>query len=105
MARGTDAGLLRGSTLFYFTDNMVSYYVVQNGSSANPALHELICRIKMWEVELGCRIEAIHVPGVAMIDQGTDGLSRGLWISPDRMLRSTVEESVITLVAIPLTPA
>jgi hypothetical protein len=105
MARGTDAGLLRGSTLFYFTDNMVSYYVVQNGSSANPALHELIRRIKMWEVELGCRIEAIHVPGVAMIDQGTDGLSRGLWMSARRFPVSSLMTAEHLLAAVPFSDA
>jgi hypothetical protein len=32
----------RGSTLFYFTDNMVTYYIVHNGSSRSPELHKLI---------------------------------------------------------------
>jgi hypothetical protein len=94
-----------GATLFYFTDNLVSYYVVQNGSSSSPALHDLVRQIKILEMKLGCRLEVVHVPGRLMIGEGTDGLSRGLWISPDRMLRSTVEESRMTLEAIPLTPA
>jgi hypothetical protein len=34
------------------------------------------------EVRLGCRVEAIHVPGRVIVVQGTDGLSRGVWISP-----------------------
>jgi hypothetical protein len=88
-----------GGTLFYFTDNLVSYYAVQNGSSSSPALHDLVRQIK----KLGCRVEMVHVPGLLMIEEGTDGLSRGHWISPDRMLRSTLEESRMTLKAIPLT--
>jgi hypothetical protein len=92
---------LRGSTLFYFTDNLVTYYVVQNGSSSSPALHNLVRQIKQCELRLHCRIEAIHVPGKLMIIQGTDGLSRGLWISPDRLLRSSVEESRLTLEGVP----
>jgi hypothetical protein len=72
---------LRGSTMFYFTDNMTSYYIVQNGSSKSIELHKLIRKIKAYEVLLGCRIEVIHVPGTLMIEEGTDGLSRGLWLS------------------------
>ena len=34
------------------------------------------------ELELGCHLVVIHVPGVLMISQGTDGLSRGVWVSP-----------------------
>jgi hypothetical protein len=94
-----------GATLFYFTDNLVSYYVVQNGSSSSPELHNLVRQVKVLEMKMGCRLEVIHVPGRLMIGEGTDGLSRGIWISPDRMLRSTVEESRMTLEAIPLTPA
>jgi hypothetical protein len=78
--------LLATATLFYFTDNMVvSYYVVQNGSSSNPELHCLIRAIKTFEVLLGCQIEGIpHVPGVAMIDQENGGLRRALRTSARR---------------------
>jgi hypothetical protein len=38
-AKGSVEG--RG-TLFYFTDNMVTYYIVHNGSSTSPSLHNLI---------------------------------------------------------------
>jgi hypothetical protein len=96
---------LRGTTLFYFTDNLVSYFVVHNGSSTSPGLHALIRRIKMLEVDLGCQVEAVHVPGKSMISQGTNGLSRGLWVAPVRLLRSSLEESRITLQATPWTPA
>jgi hypothetical protein len=93
------------ATLFYFTDNLVSYYVVQNGSSSSPELHDLVRQIKVLEMKMSCRLKVIHVPGQLMIGEGTDGLSQGIWISPDRMLRLTVEESRMTLEAIPLTPA
>ena len=39
-----------------------------------------------------------------MIIQGTDGLSSGMWISPDRLLWSSVEESRMTLEPVPFTP-
>jgi hypothetical protein len=101
MAIGADAAELRGATLFYFTDNMVSYYVVQNGSSSSPELHRLVRSIKTLEVQLGCRIEVIHVPGVAMIDQGTDGLSRGLWMSARRFPVSSLMTAEHLLSAVP----
>jgi hypothetical protein len=32
-----------------------------------------------------CHLEVIHVPGKLMIHQGTDGLSRGLWMTPETL--------------------
>jgi hypothetical protein len=37
----------------------------------------LLRKIKSKEVDLGVRLEAIHVPGLVLIVQGTDGLRRG----------------------------
>jgi hypothetical protein len=39
-----------------------------------------------------------------MIDQGTDGLSRGLWMSPERHLDSSVMEAQRVLRAVPFNP-
>jgi hypothetical protein len=72
----------KGTTLFYFTDNSVTYYPVSSGSSTSPHLQDLVRRIKLLELSLGCLLEVVHVPGVVVIDQGTDDLSRGVWISP-----------------------
>jgi hypothetical protein len=95
----------RGVTIFYFTDNMTTYYVVQNGSSRSPELHKLIQRIKLLEVLMGCRIEVIHVPGVLMIDEGTDGLSQGLWLPPQWIHRSSLVESALALGPVQYGPA
>lgn len=38
----------------------------------------LIEEIRLLELELQCHLQVIHVPGVVMIQQGTDGLSRGV---------------------------
>jgi hypothetical protein len=92
---------LKGGALFYFTDNLVSYYVVHNGNSTSPELHKLIRRIKILEIKLDCRVEPVHVPGKLMIEQCTDGLSQGIWASPERVLRSSVEESWLALTAAP----
>jgi hypothetical protein len=82
---------------------MVTYYIVHNGNSTSPALHALIRKIKIIELRLGCRLEPIHVPGRLMIVQGTDGLSRGMWVSADHLLQSSVAESRLTLEAVPYT--
>jgi hypothetical protein len=84
---------------------MTTYYVVQNGSSKSRELHKLVRAIKTLEVLLGCRIEVIHVPGVLMIDEGTDGLSRGLWLSPQRIHRSSLIESALALGPVQYVPA
>ena len=75
---------VRGYTVFYFTDNLVSYFVVNGSSSRSPGLHRLVVQIKDLEQELGCHLEVVHVPGTYLIMQGTDGLSRGVWLSPQR---------------------
>ena len=71
-----------GSTFLYFTDNLVTYYIVSSGASSSPELHRLIVEIKRLELVLGCHLEVVHVPGTTLIHQGTDGLSRGVWCSP-----------------------
>ena len=81
-----------GSTFFYFTDNLVAYYIVSSGSSTSPELHKLIVAIKVLEQELGCVLEVVHVPGTLMITQGTDGLSRGVWCSA---LHERLEQTLI----------
>jgi hypothetical protein len=95
---------LQGGTLFYFTDNLVSYYIAHNGSSTSRELHKLIRRIKILEIKMDCRVELVHVPGKLVIEQCTNGLSRGIWASPERVLRSSVEESWLALTVTPYSP-
>ena len=77
-------GRLRGRVVFYFTDNLVSYYVINHGSSRSPSLQELVQEIKESCFRQGCHLEIVHVPGTMVITQGTDGLSRGIWLAPER---------------------
>jgi hypothetical protein len=70
---------LAGTDFFYFTDNMMAYCIINNGLWHNPALHSMVLELNHLELELQCHIEVVHVPGTAMIGQGTDGLSHGLW--------------------------
>ena len=72
---------LHRATLFYFTDNSTTYWVCSSGSSRSPGLHLLVEQIKLLELEMNLELQVVHVPGVVMIQQGTDGLSRGIWAS------------------------
>jgi hypothetical protein len=47
---------LVGTTVFYFTDNLVTYWINQSGSSPVPLLHDLIWDIKCLELLLGIRL-------------------------------------------------
>jgi hypothetical protein len=101
--RRPDRHIYWGTTLFYFTDNQVSYFVVQGGSSSSPELHKLVREIKILEVKLGCRLKALHVPGDLMILVGPDDLSRGMWMSPERHTVSSILASQRVLEAVPYT--
>jgi hypothetical protein len=73
----------RSKQVLYFTDNMVSYDIARRGSSKNPSLHALVQELKLLDLIMhGCSTVVIHIPGLVMIQQGTNGLSRGIWRSP-----------------------
>jgi hypothetical protein len=38
---------IRGTTIFYFTDNSSTYWILLSGSSPSPRLHKLIKEIRM----------------------------------------------------------
>ncbi|HEY9814960.1 MAG TPA: hypothetical protein V6D20_04030, partial [Candidatus Obscuribacterales bacterium] len=79
-----ESARLKDCTVFYMTDNLVSYYIIKGGSSRSPGLHHLVQEILATTERQECRLEVVHVPGTLMITQGTDGLSRGLWLAPSR---------------------
>ena len=58
------------------------YNVISKGSSKYPTLQALVYKIKLLKLKLGISLEPVHIPGHLMILEGTDGLSRGLWIDP-----------------------
>lgn len=94
---------LEGSTVFYFTDNSVTYYVSSSGASSSPGLHSLVEQIQLLTLDLGFHLEVVHVPGLAMIQQGTDGLSRGIWMSH---LHPSVDQHALTRAVFePMRPA
>ena len=71
-----------GTTIFYMTDNSTTYFIAASGSSRSPKLQQMIEEIRALELELECHLQVIHIPGTVMIQQGTDGLSRGIWMNP-----------------------
>jgi hypothetical protein len=79
--RDEDPQGVRGTTIFYFTDNSTTYWIAASESSGSPGLHQLIEEICLLELELDYSLQVVHVPGLIIIDQGTDGLSCGIWMS------------------------
>ena len=57
---------------------------------------DLITTIKRLELELGVTLVVVHVPGVVMIEQGTDGQSRGVWATAlhARLPQATINAAV-----------
>jgi hypothetical protein len=99
------SGRLEHATLFYFTDNLVTYYIVSGGSSGSPELQKLLRRLKYLELSLNIRLEVVHVPGTHMIDQRTDGLSRGIRLGSGGLKRTPAAEVQRIFEGVPVTPA
>lgn len=72
-----EGGELTGVELFLFTDNSTAEAAFHRGSSRSELLYELVKKVKVIEMLFLTRIHIIHVAGKRMIQQGTDGLSRG----------------------------
>ena len=60
-----------------FTDNDTAQSCYHNGTSSSKLLFNLVVRLKKLELNYGLRLHLIHVSGTRMIEQGTDGISRG----------------------------
>ena len=61
-----------------FTDNTTCENSFYKGTSTSPFLFDLVLRLRLLTLKVGMRLHLIHVAGTRMIDQGSDGLSRGL---------------------------
>jgi hypothetical protein len=91
--------------LFYFTDNLVTYYIVSSGSSRSLELQKLLRHLRSLELELGIRLEVLHIPGTHMIDLRTDGLSRGIRLAGGRFKCSPAAEVQCIFEGVPDTHA
>ena len=67
----------KGTEVWIFTDNKVSEYCFSKGSSRSKTLHELCVLLRLLEMSGAIYLHFVWVAGTRMIEQGTDGLSRG----------------------------
>ena len=105
LVRNKPANEIRDTLCFIFTDNRVSYWILSSGSSKVPKLHELVLEIVLITSHYRIHLEVIWVPGELMIEEGSDGLSRGIWISPCRNSLLSSGHVRAILRAAPHTPA
>eukprot|EP00978_Attheya_sp_CCMP212_P029663 scaffold106064_cov25-Attheya_sp.AAC.1 len=68
---------LRGCEFFIFTDNTTAERAYWKGTSRSETLFNLVLRLRKLEMRHDIVLHVIHVSGKRMIEQGTDGLSRG----------------------------
>lgn len=61
----------------FFTDNRRVEAAFYNGTFTSRKLFELIVRLQGLQMHGDMALHFIHVVGKQMMDQGTDGLSRG----------------------------
>ena len=72
-----DGKLPEGTEVFMFTDNSTAESAFYKGTSSSRLLFELVLRTKQLEMNGHIFVRVIWVAGTRMIEQGTDGLSRG----------------------------
>jgi hypothetical protein len=70
-------GYLTQGELWIFTDNSTAESCFFRGGSSSKLLHQLVLRLRVAELTYGFILHVVHVAGTRMIEQGTDGLSRG----------------------------
>ena len=73
----TSGRLKVGTEVFLFTDNSTSESAFYRGTSSSRLLFELVLRARKLEMNGNVFLRVVWVAGTRMIDQGTDGLSRG----------------------------
>jgi hypothetical protein len=61
--RRFQAATVHGTNMFYFTNNLTTYWIAASGSSSSPGLHALIEDICLLELELQCCLQVVYVPG------------------------------------------
>jgi hypothetical protein len=71
------SGRVKDAEAFLFTDDSTAEAVFCRGNSTSRPLFELMLRLRKVEMDGGLNLRVIHVAGTRMIEQGTDGGSRG----------------------------
>jgi hypothetical protein len=72
-----DKTIRRGTELFLFTDNFVTEMAWHKRTARSRLLHGLVQRLRKLEMDGDLFIQVVWVVGTRMMEQGTDGLSRG----------------------------
>ena len=72
-----DGTIPSGAEVFVFTDNSTAESAFYKGTSSSRLLFDLVLRTKRLEMLGRIFVRVIWVAGTRMIEQGTDGLSRG----------------------------
>eukprot|EP00978_Attheya_sp_CCMP212_P014301 scaffold36374_cov58-Attheya_sp.AAC.7 len=66
-----------GTELWLFTDNFVTERAYHRGTSSSPQLFELVLRLRKLQMDGKLFLHSVWVAGTRMIEEGTDGGSRG----------------------------
>jgi hypothetical protein len=72
-----EAGTIADSEIFVFTDNSTVESCCVRGTSSSPKLLALVIQLRALTTKFSLKINVFHVAGTRMIEQGTDGVSRG----------------------------
>jgi hypothetical protein len=77
MVRAAQEGRLEGCEVFVYTDNQTAEGAYIKGTAGSRSLFELIVMLYNLQMEFDFILHVIWIAGTRMIQQGTDGLSRG----------------------------
>jgi hypothetical protein len=77
MLRVDQEGRLDGCEVFLYTDNQTAEGSYFWGTSKSRALFELIVTLYKLQMQFDFILHVVWIAGTRMIQQGTDGLSRG----------------------------
>ena len=98
-------GKLDGCEVFFFTDNSTAEAGFHNGTSSSKTLFDLVLRLRKLQMKYGVKIHLIHVAGTRMIEQGTDGISRGNLLEGVMTGKNMLDFVPIHLTALERSPA
>lgn len=66
-----------GSEIFVFTDNQVTESAFFKGTSKSGSLFNFVLQLRHLEMDGSVFLRVVWVAGTRVIEQGTDGFSRG----------------------------
>ncbi len=78
MEEEAKVGYLADSEFWLFTDNLTAESCFYKGGLSSKTLHKLVLRLKRAELETEFMLFVVHMAGMRMIAQGTDGFSCGI---------------------------